>query len=126
MFCDMIIAAAGEGRYKVEASAQFLGNDISVCVVGGTQFHIGAVSMAVYEPVRDSATVSTISVHTHRDDVIASQFSKSISREMKCTVCVSAGLHIDEADEDVIRVLRGNAAECCCSLITKLKKAEEI
>lgn len=125
MFSDMIIVEAGEGLYRVEATAVFVGEDISVCVGGGSQPHIGAVSLGVYEPIRDSATVSTITVHTHRDDAVASHFAKAISREMKCTVTVSAGLHVDKAADEDIKHLWNNALECCALLLKKLNSSEE-
>ena len=106
-------AQAGKGKYIIRATATFLGSDISVSVGGGTLEHIGAVSLGVYEPVRDSATLSTISVHTHRDDAVASYFAKTISKELKCTVSATAGIHIDDATEDEIKLLRNNSMICC-------------
>ena len=102
-----------------------VGKDISVIVSGGTAPHIGAVSIAVYEPERDSATVSTVTVHTHRDDAVAAYFAKAISREMKCTVTVSAGLHVDDANAEDIAVFQKNSYDCCMELIAMLKAAEE-
>ncbi len=125
MFSDMISVGAGEGLYRVEATAIFVGDDVSVCVGGGSQPHIGAVSLGIYEPIRDSATVSTITVHTHRDDAVASHFAKAISRGMKCTVTVSAGLHVDDAAYEDIKCLWNNAVECCALLLRKLKGSEE-
>lgn len=114
-------AEAGEGKYSVKAAATYLGEDISVAVGGGTLDHIGAVSLGVYEPIRDSATISTISVFTHRDDAIASYFAKTISKDRKCTVSVSAGIHIDDATEDDIAILKENAYVCCKKLLCALR-----
>lgn len=121
MFSEYLSAKVGEGSFAVEACCCILGNDISVSVGGGTAPHIGAVSLAVYEPLRDSATVSTVTVHTHRDDAVASYFAKEISREMKCTVTVSAGLHVDDAGRNEIELLQKNSAECTHKLIELLK-----
>ena len=118
-------AQAGEGKYLIRATATFLGSDISVSVGGGTLEHIGAVSLGVYELVRDSATISTISVHTHRDDCVASYFAKTISKEMKCTVSVAAGIHVDDATEEGITLLRNNSVICCDKLISALKDGEK-
>ena len=125
MCSEEVRAKAGEGEYAVEAAARRLGDDICVSLGGGTDPHIGAVSLAVYEPLRDSATVSTITVHTHRDDAVASRFAKLISREIKCTVTVSAGLHIDGAGAEDIAILTKNSDECCAMLIEKLRTLEE-
>ncbi len=124
MFSEKIIAWAGELPFRVEASASYIGKDISICVFGGTSPHIGAVSLAVYEPMRDSATVSTVTVHSHRDDSVAAYFAKAVSREMKCTVTVSAGLHVDNAGEKEIKLLWSNAVVCCAEIIKHLNAAE--
>ena len=125
MYSKKILAFEGVRPHIVEARASFLGDDICIAVGGGTDKHIGAVALAVYEPIRDSATVSCISVHTHRDDAVASYFAKAVSRAMKCTVTASAGLHVDEATEEDIRILKENSAKCCEELISMLKKATE-
>jgi len=125
MYSKRFTASAGVRPHFVEARALLAGKDISVVVTGGTLAHIGAVSLAVYEPERDSATVSTITVHTHRDDAVAAYFAKTISREMKCTVTVSAGLHVDDANAEDITVFQKNSHDCCAELIGMLKAAAE-
>ncbi len=125
MFSDTVRVKCGEGLFAVEAKAEWLGGDIAVSVAGGTAPHIGAVSLAVYEPLRDSATVSTVTVHTHRDDAVAAYFAKTISREMKCTVSVSAGLHLDDASDEDIRRLFTNSKECCRALIEAVMQEDK-
>lgn len=126
MYSKKILAAQGVRPHIVTAFASFLGDDICIAVGGGTHKHIGAVALAVYEPLRDSATVSCVSVHSHRDDAVAAYFAKAVSREMKCTVTVSAGLHVDDAAEEDIRILKENSAKCCDELISMLKNAVEV
>ena len=126
MFFDCIHVSAGEWPYQVWAQATLTGKDINVAVGGGTCPHIGAVSLAVYEPLRDSATVSTTTVFSHRDDAVASFFAKAISLKIKCTVSVSAGIHVDDANEKDIEILRGNAEICCNKLIEEMKAAEGV
>ena len=121
MYSDIIKASASQNGLLVEARAYYLGDDIVVSVGGGTQYHIGAVSIAVFEPERDSATVSTLCVYSHRDDSISAFFAKKISREMKCTVSVSAGIHVDNADENQIELLSKLSRECCDGIICRLK-----
>lgn len=117
---DNILVTCGEGDFAVSACATRCGEDINISVCGGTKAHIGAVSLAVYEPERGSATVSTVTVFSHRDDAVSSYFAKEISRAKHCTVCASAGLHIDDASSDEIALLRKNAEGCCAKLIEKL------
>ena len=118
-------AGSGEGLYFVEAEAVICGRDISVTVCGGSGYHVGATALAVYELERDSATLSVITVHTHRDDKVAAHFAKEISREMKCTVSVTAGIHVDNASQTDIALLWNSSLECCDKLIKQLNAEVE-
>lgn len=110
-------AEVGAGtRYHVLAQAHFCGEDLCVSICGGERAHIGAASLAVYEPERDSATVSTLTVFTHRDDRISRRAAKQLSRALRCTVCVSAGLHIDAPAAGELETLLENCDECCAAL----------
>lgn len=120
----MYRAEAGAGKYAVTIGAVRCGSDIAAVMTGGTLPHIGATALAVYEPERDSATVSTVTVYTHRDDAVASMAAKRISAAMKCTVSVSAGIHIDDAAPEELLTLRENA-EACVGLIIDSLRAQE-
>lgn len=118
----MIQCEAGTGAFRVWATAVRCGTDLSVSLCGGTQPHIGAVALAQYEPVRDSATVSTLTVFTHRDDAVAAAAAKKLAAKLKCTVTVSAGLHVDAAGLPEIAALRNSAEECVEALLKRLEE----
>ncbi len=109
-----------ETPYAIWGAAIKCGNDYAVTICGGAP-HIGAVSLAVYEPERDSATVSTITVLSHRDDVVASLAAKELARGLCCTVTVSVGIHMDNAGQEEIQRLRDNSAACCDALLEKIR-----
>lgn len=110
-------AECGAGtRYHVYARAHFCGTDLSVTVCGGERGHIGAVSLALYEPERDSATVSTLTAFAHRDDHISARAAKRLSRALRCTVCVSAGVHIDAPAPGELEALLQNCDACLAGL----------
>ena len=109
---DYITAAYGEGRYRIEAIALRCGDDVLVTFTGGERPHIGAVSLAIYEPERNSATVSTITAYGHRDDELSRAAAKKLASAWKCTVSVNVGIHVDAADRREIQVLRENFSSC--------------
>lgn len=114
---NTFFAETGAGtRYHVYASAFFCGSDLNVSVCSGSHGHIGAVSLAVYEPERDSATVSTVTVHTHRDDRVSAAAAKRLSRALHCTVSVSAGVHIDAPTPSELETLLKNCETCLAEL----------
>ena len=117
----IITAAAGEGRFRVAVCAVPCGADWSVTVCGGELHHVGAAALAQYEPERGSATVSTITAFTHRDDAVAARFAKEIARARRCTVSVSAGIHVDGAGPAELRALQDSAAECLRALLVKME-----
>lgn len=110
----------GEGRYRVRAVCRRCGGDLAVAVLGGEYEHVGAVSLALYEPERDSATVSTVAAPGHRDDAVAARFAKELSRRLRCTVSATAGIHIDGATPEEIGILLQNTEQCLSELIARL------
>lgn len=118
---DTIKVVIGENsKYEVCALVTICGKDINAAICGGTSHHVGAVSLACYEPVRDSATVSTICAFSHRDDQVSSFVSKELSKTFKCTACVSCGIHVDDADENELKELMTNVKALVSSLISKI------
>ena len=111
-------------RYHVYAHAHFCGADLSVTIGGGERSHIGAVSLAVYEPERDSATVSTVTVFSHRDDRISAHAAKRLSKALRCTVCVSAGVHIDDPSPAELEALLESCRACLDALESELSRAQ--
>jgi len=112
-----IHVSAGEGRFCVSSTAIPCGDDWAVTVCGGEQAHVGAVSVGQYEPQRDSATVSTITLFSHRDDRIAARFAKAIASAEKCSVTVTAGIHVDAASEAEIAELTTICETCLQKLL---------
>lgn len=110
----------GEGIYEIAGVAVICGEDVSFSFTGGTQPHIGAVSIAVYEPVRDSATVSTVTVYEHRDDQLSAKCAKDAAIALKCTAAVSVGIHMDDAAPEDITILINNFKECYRMMAEKI------
>lgn len=121
---DVPEVAWGDGAYRICAAFLRCGGDVSVTVRGGTGHHVGAVSLALYEPDRGSATVSTITAPGHRDDAVSARFAKELSRSLRCTVSVTAGVHIDHASQSELETLRQNCEECLRLLLERLTEGE--
>lgn len=117
-----ISASYGKDNYRVTGMAVLCGEDVSFSFIGGTSPHIGAASLAVYEPARDSATVSTMTVYTHRDDQLAAQCAKAAASALKCTVTVSVGIHVDDAAPSDLKILTENFQMCYKMLLEKMQK----
>lgn len=117
----LVTCETGSGKYRIWAEAVVCGRDVCAALHGGTLSHVGGVSLACYEPERDSATVSTLSVYAHRDSQMAEKAAKYLSCELKCTVSVTAGIHVDGADAEEIALLAANCRSCWELLAEKLQ-----
>jgi hypothetical protein len=79
-----------------------------VILVGGGDIHIGAVSLG--EPYtshkKASASVSTLTRYSHRDDAISSLITRELVSHLHCPVIVIAGFHQDSLSrEEIAQVL---------------------
>jgi len=112
------IVCYGEAPYDVRFEARPAGADIFASVTGGTRPHIGAVALAepadashpvTEEPVkRTSGKVSVLTAEGHKDAVIAEMFAKKLCEKYGVNVCVSAGVHVDDASKEEIALLLDN------------------
>jgi len=116
----MIQEQLGEGRCQVTGWLIPCGSDAAVTILGGTHPHVGAVSLGLYESERDSATVSTLTVFSHRDDVCAAPCAKLAARILKANVTVSVGIHIDNPKPEELKTLSDNALLCCERLVRSM------
>lgn len=106
-------ACFGEGQYRVEAVAVTCGRDVAVTAAGGTGPHIGAAVLAVprpsmADPSRMSSSSSVICVTGHKDDEIAKHAAQILASSLGCIVTVIAGIHIDNAAPEDIKMLEHN------------------
>ena len=122
---EVLCARWGEGRYEILGTAVHCGKDVALIFAGGSCPHVGAVSVGMYEPLRRSATVSTITVFTHRDDCLAVKCAKGASARLHCQAAVTVGIHIDKASQEELRILEENFWACSEELIDRLKQERE-
>jgi gallate decarboxylase subunit D len=116
----------GTDRHRVEASALPCGKDLVVAVQGGTRHHIGATALAVprpslADPSMVSSSASVLCVVGHKEDELARGVALRLSAALACTVTVVAGLHVDDATGDDIRLLLENCDRAIECLIVRLR-----
>ncbi len=85
------------GRIRLTLKLFRMGDDVQIHLSGG-QAHIGAVALAGW----NAATAHT-TVPTHREGELALRMAQSLSDALRCTVCVSAGIHFDSIRREEIR-----------------------
>ena len=119
-----------KGRFKIEANAILVGEDLIVSIWGGSGPHVGAVAMAVpRSSLRNSDVISaTSSVLTrvgHKEDDIVKKVSERLSSELGKVVVVSAGIHWDDITNDEINIIRLVCDEMTCRLVQRVRRMGE-
>ena len=120
---------AGSGPHAVEAIAVLCGEDLLLALGGGQKPHIGAIATAIPRPsLKDSEAVSSsASVHClpgHKEDLLARGVALELAKQTGHTVVVTAGLHIDAANEKDIAQLEKNARALLSQVAAWLKAAD--
>jgi hypothetical protein len=109
----------GEGRTKVSLLAYHMGDDLIVCIYNENA-HIGAVAVGEYDHKEKRASCSVITRVGHRDDAVAQEAARSISRHIKQPVCIVAGIHLDKITAAEIDSILENARRLVAHLCAAL------
>lgn len=97
------------GTY-LAVSAGKIGEDVLLCVEGGSKPHIGCVVQAVPRPSLDgsrkmSATASVLNLTGHKDEFLCRKLAEQICSRLGVTVVCTGGVHLDEISEEQIAQL---------------------
>jgi hypothetical protein len=116
---------SGDGKYIIKANAVKCGNDLNI-TIGGGQYHIGAVALAVprfeyKDNKKRTASTSLLCVHGHREDELAYHTAKKIATSLDCSVSVAIGIHIDNIDKEEINILTNNVYELTDKIVEYFK-----
>ena len=110
-----MVFACGEGKLKVALEVFRHDEGLNAILTGGEKTHVGAVVLALprvsLRGEGASCDCYVIPVPGHKDDVIAKTLATALCRAVGEPVCVSAGVHIDHATEEEIRILLDNCAD---------------
>ena len=112
----------GKGRTKVSLLANRLGDDLVVFIYN-EQAHIGAVAVGEYDYEHERASVSVFTRLGHKDDAIAQSAAYLISKSLHASVCVIAGIHLDNITGEEIKALGENAGLAVEYFIKSIKGA---
>lgn len=117
----------GEGRYAISMAAVATMDGVSVIITGGERPHVGGLAMSVprSRQVDDTKTRCDTWITPrpgHRDCEAAAMVSRIICEEIGMTAAVTAGIHIENAAPEEIRILMENSREAARLLIKKIKE----
>lgn len=94
----------------LQVSAAKIGEDILLCVSGGTKLHIGCVVQAVPRlslsgDGTQSATASVLNLTGHKDEFLCRKLAEIVCSRLGVTVVCTGGFHLDGMTDGQIREL---------------------
>ncbi len=117
----------GQGRHKIFLHAVACGTDWNVAIFGGERDHIGAVACGIPtlihgNPDRPTVSLSSFCVPGHKDDVLARKAADMLARALSQVVAVTVGIHVEQADQEDLRILCEYSLEACQRLLLRIRE----
>ena len=103
----------------ITVTAAPAGQDWNVTVLGGCAPHVGSVSLAEYQ--NGAVTLRTLTRETHKDQIVGDRFARVLAEQAKRTVCVSCGIHYDNASPEQLQQIVAAAETLLTQLCEQIK-----
>lgn len=122
----MLLFNAGSGKYIVTAKVHVLDFGLTVTLYGGEEGHVGSVVVAIprpslQDPAVTSSTSSVINIVGHKDENVARPLAEELAKTFKQIVVVTAGIHVDKATSQEIKILSQNVEQITLAIKNKLE-----
>lgn len=104
----------------ITAQVTVLDKGVHILICGGTQPHIGAVSV-----VDPAGICATTQFPGHKDGIVSEQWAKALSEAGYCPAAVIAGIHYDKISKDQICTVLELNNQLICSAIAELRGARK-
>ena len=104
--------------FPITVTATPAGSDRNVVILGGCAPHIGSVSLAEYHD--GVVTLRTLLRDTHKDQIVGDRFARVLAKRSKCAVCVSCGIHYDNADQQQLQQIVAATEELLAALCERI------
>lgn len=120
-----VTAEVADGRHTLRAIAVPTGQGINIFLGGGEAPHVGTVAISQPRPSLTgdgtiSCTTSVFNLVGHKDDILAVPLAEILCKELQQVIVVTAGVHIDNADEGDIARINGNMNTLAAKLMEAL------
>lgn len=113
------------GKIEIVLEVKKIGEDYLLTLTGGEE-HVGAVAVGLFEEKSQRASSSVITMPGHREEYLALQGARQVSKATKKTSVFVVGIHKDNLSPEEIRDIVSIAGEMVESFITFYKKGEEL
>ena len=108
-------------RIEITLEVKKLGEDYLLTLTGGKE-HAGAVAVGLFDEKNRRASSSVLTLPGHREEQLALDSARRVSKETGKTSVVIVGIHVDNINPDGIREIVSAAEEMVGNFITSCEK----
>ncbi|AKB79997.1 hypothetical protein MSHOH_3514 [Methanosarcina horonobensis HB-1 = JCM 15518] len=110
-------------RTEITLEVKKLGEDYLLTLTGGKE-HVGAVAVGVFDEKSGRASSSVLTLPGHREEQLALDSARRVSRATGKTSVVVAGIHVDNISLEEIKEIVSTAEEMVGSFIASCEKSD--
>ncbi len=112
-------------RIEIILEAKKIGDDYLLTLTGGRE-HVGAVAVGLYDEKSQRASSSVLTLPGHREEQLALQGARQVSRATKKTTVFIAGIHQENINPEEIKDIVSTAEEMVQSFIDFYEKKNKL
>lgn len=112
-------------RIEITLEVKKLGEDYLLTLTGGKE-HAGAVAVGLFDKKSGRASSSVITLPGHREEQLALDSARRISKATEKTSIVVAGIHVDNISPKEIKEIVSAAEEMVENFIASCEKSDMI
>lgn len=108
-------------RIEITLEVKKLGGDYLLTLTGGKE-HAGAVAVGLFDEKSRRASSSVLTLPGHREEQLALDSARRVSKETGKTSVVVVGIHVDNINSEGIREIVSAAEEMVGNFIASCEK----
>lgn len=109
------------GRIEITLDAKPIGNDYLLTLTGGEE-HVGAVGIGQFDEKSQRASSSVATMPGHREELLALNGARQVSKATKKTTVLVVGIHQDNINLEEIKDVVSAAEEMIADFIAFCEK----
>lgn len=113
------------GKVEIVLDAKKVGEDYLLTLTGGEE-HVGAVAVGLFDEKSQRSSSSVITMPGHREEYLALDGARQVSRATRKTSVLVVGIHQDNISPEEIRDIVSAAGEMVESFIAFYEKEDEL
>jgi hypothetical protein len=124
---ELFEVSAGDGKLMVTGMLTLTDGGAVLQLYGGTFEHVGSVTVSLprdslADKDRTSVTSSVINLLSHKEEMVGRPAAEMLAVALDRPVVCAAGIHVDGATDDELRLLTKNSEDVVRLLMQRVQK----